>query len=374
MPTVAIAGAGIAGLAAASAFALRGWEVRLFERAPEPRTFGAGIYMFENGLRVLEAIGAYDAATAGAIPGWRRRAVDHHGGVIRNQLIGPDARLFTLVRKDLLDALLARAQALGVVPTFGVSSTGATPDGGLLLSDGRRIAADLVIGADGINSPVRASLGLLRRRRKLHQYAVRMLIPRRPEELLTETGRGHCEFWHGRHRLLYAPCTATHAYVQCTAPIDDARGMASPLDRAHWRALFPAASWIIDRLPAEGRGDRFEHLSLHEWSQGRVAVLGDAAHAQPPNLGQGGGCSLMNALALAAACDGARAIPSALQLWERRVRPLTARTQNVALLYGWLNEAPPRLRSAVFRVIEGNAWLKNRTVLAAARHDPIGAA
>lgn len=75
MPTV-----DIAGLAAGSAFALRGWGVRMFERAPEPRTFGAGIYMFENGLRVLEVLGAYDAATAGAIPGWRRRAVDHHGG------------------------------------------------------------------------------------------------------------------------------------------------------------------------------------------------------------------------------------------------------------------------------------------------------
>ena len=62
---VEIAGAGLSGLAAATAFARAGWNVRLHERNDQLREIGAGIFMWENGLRVLEAIGAYDEATAG---------------------------------------------------------------------------------------------------------------------------------------------------------------------------------------------------------------------------------------------------------------------------------------------------------------------
>src|SRR5579871_3937999 len=61
-----IAGAGFAGLTAACALAQRGWSVRVHERADRLRTTGAGIYIYENGLRVLEAVGAYDAAVKGA--------------------------------------------------------------------------------------------------------------------------------------------------------------------------------------------------------------------------------------------------------------------------------------------------------------------
>src|ERR1044071_7331899 len=61
-----IAGAGFAGLAAACALAQRGWSVRVHERADRLRTTGAGIYVYENGLRVLEALGAYDEAVRGA--------------------------------------------------------------------------------------------------------------------------------------------------------------------------------------------------------------------------------------------------------------------------------------------------------------------
>ncbi len=64
-----IAGAGIAGLTAAAALAQRGWSVRVHERSANLRTFGAGIYIWSNGLRVLEAIGAYDEAMVGAHEG-----------------------------------------------------------------------------------------------------------------------------------------------------------------------------------------------------------------------------------------------------------------------------------------------------------------
>src|SRR5581483_12167904 len=66
MPRAEIAGAGFAGLAAAIALRRRGWRVRVHEANPELRAFGAGIYIFENGLRVLQTLGAYEAVAAGA--------------------------------------------------------------------------------------------------------------------------------------------------------------------------------------------------------------------------------------------------------------------------------------------------------------------
>jgi 2-polyprenyl-6-methoxyphenol hydroxylase-like FAD-dependent oxidoreductase len=81
----------------------------------------------------------------------------------------------------------------------------------------------------------------------------------------------------------------------------DTVAKAVPVDRAAWKRWFPHLESLIERLgdEAEGRYDRFEYIRLKRWSAGRVAVIGDAAHALPPNIGQGGGCAMMNALSMA---------------------------------------------------------------------------
>ena len=76
-----IVGAGFAGLTAACALAQRGWSVRVHERADALRTTGAGIYIYENGLRVLEAVGAYEAAVKGAPFAHTREVRDDHNRV-----------------------------------------------------------------------------------------------------------------------------------------------------------------------------------------------------------------------------------------------------------------------------------------------------
>src|SRR5438552_571464 len=77
-----IAGGGFAGLTAACALAQRGWSVRVHERADRLRTTGSGIYIYENGLRVLEAVGAYDAAVEGAPRAHTREVRDDRNRVI----------------------------------------------------------------------------------------------------------------------------------------------------------------------------------------------------------------------------------------------------------------------------------------------------
>src|SRR5678815_3234026 len=78
---------------------------------------------------------------------------------------------------------------------------------------------------------------------------------------------------------------------------EDAEARALPLNKPVWKKSFPHLAHLIDRID-EGRYDRFEYIRLKRWSAGKVAVIGDAAHAIPPNIGQGAGCAMMNALAL----------------------------------------------------------------------------
>ena len=129
-----IVGAGFAGLTAACALAQRGWSVRVHERADRLRTTGAGIYIYENGLRVLEAVGAYDAAVAGAPFAHTREVRD-----ARDRLISvhrwQGSRVFSIVRQRVINALAAAAQRAGVEIVTGSTAVAATPEGELTLAE-----------------------------------------------------------------------------------------------------------------------------------------------------------------------------------------------------------------------------------------------
>ena len=102
-----IAGAGLSGLMAATRLAQLGWSVRLHERGSELRMFGAGIWLWENGLRSLEAAGALEAAVARAqvIKEWR--VADEHGQTLFSRPMTADDRLLLPPRADLYEALIA---------------------------------------------------------------------------------------------------------------------------------------------------------------------------------------------------------------------------------------------------------------------------
>jgi 2-polyprenyl-6-methoxyphenol hydroxylase-like FAD-dependent oxidoreductase len=158
--------------------------------------------------------------------------------------------------------------------------------------------------------------------------------------------------------------------VQLTSLAGDAAANAVPIDRGFWRSLFPDLAPIIDRIPDDGRGDWFENIRLKSWSQGRVAIVGDAASAQLPFLGQGGGCSMTSAFVLANMVDREGEIQNGIAEWELHERPFTQWVQRVAYWYGQLARLRPGLRTAVFRAVDANDWVKRQTLLAAACRDP----
>jgi 2-polyprenyl-6-methoxyphenol hydroxylase-like FAD-dependent oxidoreductase len=370
---VEIAGGGIAGLASGLAFARKGWRVRVHEQDDSLRILGAGIYIWENGLRTLDALGVLPAVTRDAIPAWRHEKRDRDGRLFAQSRISPAFRLYVPLREHLLTALHDALIAAGGAVVFGSRAVEAEPTGVLRFADGSATAADLVIAADGINSPIRDGLGLLRRRRPVGQFGYRVMIRRRPEEVTSDVGRTHCENWNGSRRLLYAPCTADFAYVQLTSLKGDAAANRVPIDRDLWHGLFPHLGWIVERIPDNGRSDWFELIRTRSWSRGRVALVGDAASGQPPFLGQGGGCAMMSAYTLAEAIDRAGDVLAGIADWEWRERAFTEHVQRISHWYGQLAFLPGPLRIAAFRALGSTAGLRNATLFAAACRDPTAA-
>ena len=138
----------------------------------------------------------------------------------------------------------------------------------------------------------------LSKRKYLVDGCTRLLLDKTEAERAPADGAKTIEYWSGTRRLLYTPCSETDIYIALTMLDDDAAAKAVPVRKDEWKRAFPHLETLIDRIGALGRYDRFELIKLKRWSAGRVAIIGDAAHALPPNIGQGGGCAMMNALSL----------------------------------------------------------------------------
>lgn len=364
-----IAGAGFAGLTAACALAQRGWSVRVHERADRLRTTGAGIYIYENGLRVLEAVGAFEAAVEGAPFAHTRDVRDGRARLISTHS-WKASRVFSIVRQNVINALAEAARRAGVEIVTNSAAAGASPQGELTLTHGTTRKADLVIAADGSNSRLRDGLGLLARRKYLVDGCTRLLLDKTAAERASGDGKT-IEYWSGTRRILYTPCSETDIYIALTMLDTDEIAKTVPVRKDDWKRWFPPLEALIDRIGTQGRYDRFELIKLKSWSAGRVAVLGDAAHALPPNIGQGGGCAMMNALSLAVYLEREADITAALQSWERNERPITEHTQRISYWLGLPTTWPPALRAAALGLAGRSKWLtaqRTRTAM----HRPTG--
>ena len=324
-----IAGAGFAGLAAAIALRRRGWSVRVHEKEAELRAFGAGIFIWENGQRVLQAIGAYDdvARRAHQAPGYETR---RNGVCVSFENINGANRflLQTMTRQHLYSAIIASAQREGIEIVTRSMAVGAQPEGVLELAAGRSLKADLVIAADGVRSTVRDSLRIPVARHKYQDGIVRVLVDRAP--FIGGDWEHVIDFWAFQPRtlrILYAPCEDGKLYFAMMSPRDDKEASTLPIDAAVWGSVFPMLVPALQTIGTRGRYDVYETTRLTRWSVGRVAIVGDAAHALPPTLAQGACLAMMNALSLAEIVTGGTDLETSLQRWEAQERALTDHTQ-----------------------------------------------
>lgn len=325
-----IAGAGFAGLVAAAALCRRGWTVRVHERDSELRAYGAGLFLWGNGLAILETIGVLDEVERGAhaAPAWDVR-VDGERRSRETTNGAEGVRTLTLTRQVLYAAVLRSAQQAGAEILTSSRVTAASPEGVLVLADGRSLRADLVLGADGVSSNVRDSLGIPKQRMFYRDGIIRVLTDR--GERVGGEWDHIVDCWATRGertlRILYVPCDARTLYFAMMAPSDDQQASAIPIDIALWSEFFPTLAPFLATVGERGRYDRYEATIPQSWSVGKAAIVGDAANAMPPTLGQGAGLAMMNAYTLAVALDECASIEEGLRLWETRERPMTDDTQ-----------------------------------------------
>ena len=327
-----VVGAGFVGLTVAARLAQQGWTVRVHERAQEIRAFGAGIWLWDNGAQVLYALGCADEALrgCGGIP--RMWNMDKRERMIHEIPFAPlrsdsGPRMFCVTRQQLLMALYHAAERAGVEFVVNSHVVRASPDGAIETGAGSAYRGDLVVGADGVNSKVRDSLGLTRERREHIDGAIRVLVNHVPGRTDKPEWSYLLEWWSSSRRILYSPCDSEVFYFCFAAQRRDSRGSRTPLDVESWGASFPTIADLIARVREPTRYDVFETVKLHNWHKGRVAVVGDSAHSMPPGLGQGCGMGIVNGLSLANLVAERGPGEATLDEWERLNRPITEHTQ-----------------------------------------------
>lgn len=328
MRTAEIAGGGLAGLALAAGLGRGGWRVVVHEAADVPRSGGGGLYISRDGLWALDQLGQTEKFVTRSfapkgfetwINGKLHRAHEN-AGVFR-----------TALRQQLHDLLAETAREADVEIRTGVRAIAADPAGELTLADGSRRSADLVVAANGVGSELFASLGLTRDRITHHDGLIRLLVDR------SDLPGGDWEFskdcWSyevAPLRILYTPCGPDRCYLVLMASADDTARLTVPPDPALWAPAFPMLEPLLMRAPLEGRFDRYGSIRLSAWSNGRAALVGDAAHAMPSSHARGANISIRNAVKLAFSLNTIDDVHAALAAWQAEIRPRTAADQTEA--------------------------------------------
>jgi len=352
---VVIAGGGIGGLAAALACAQRGVPVQLLERAPQLSEVGAGIQIGPNVTRILQAWGLGAALAQVAAFPKQLQARDAQTGQVQGALpLGERAQALygapyaTIHRADLQAMLHTAVQAADVDVRLGQTVQGwRETDGGLQVdtSDGPSVQADALIGADGVWSALRQQLLGDAPARFTGHLAYRALVAQ--ADLPAHLRSDQVTVWMGpRLHVVHYPVRSGQwlnlvAIVHGAKPVNpndwDQAGHTQALMQAmgavgrdlHERlASVPAwRQWALhDRAPVSGAS---------QMAQGRVALLGDAAHPMRPYLAQGAGMAIEDAQALAQCLSaGNVTVPDQLQAYAQARWARNARVQARAIRNG----------------------------------------
>ena len=335
---VLVCGGATGGCAAALVLARAGARVTLIERVSRPKEIGAGIAVAENGLAVLESLGLRDALAA-ARPVTEVRIVDALGRTLLAPR-GEPPRAVMLRRSTLQGMLLdAVANEPGIECRFGVEVTRASPLGDVTLRDDAGESterADLVVGADGVHSRVRDGGAFGARVQRTGLRYVRMLLT---ADVATGT-----EAWTPAGLFGSFPVDGggTYAFASCGTPECSAALDARDLEafRKAWTRSYPAAERILASLTSfdELIQNEVIRVDCERWSDGRLVLLGDAAHAMAPNLGQGANSALVDAAVLQFELRRCSTLDDGLEAYERRRQKAVRRVADASSRLGKLAE------------------------------------
>ncbi|QQR38415.1 FAD-dependent monooxygenase [Devosia rhizoryzae] len=300
---IAVIGAGIGGLSAAIGLRRVGAGVTLFERAADLRAAGSGLSIFGNGARALEALGLgeqfrAEANSAGIFVGGQRRP---DGRWLSRTPQAALSQLRVIDRQHLHDML--QAATAGIAVQTGVLASADTGGTVCWTSDGIDTAEqfDLVVAADGIHSRIRQDVWGDVTPLRYAGYSAWRGITAEPVDLRGEAG----ETWGHGERFGIAPLADGRIYWFAVASMPAGTSFADEFAEVrrrfvHWHD--PIGSIIERTRPADVFRRDIYDLSqpLRSFVNDKVVLLGDAAHAMTPDLGQGGNQAMEDAATLAA--------------------------------------------------------------------------
>lgn len=345
-------------MAAAIVLQANGHDVAIFEQAPEFGRIGADVNLTPNAVHALDGLGAGVGTRlreTAARPEFRISRMWDTGEETSRLPMSAAAEAkygapqLTIHRADLLTAL-EEALAPGTI-RFKVRVTGATGgDGGAQLdfADGTSDAADAVIGADGIHSPVRTSIFGPDAPKFTGLVSWRAVVPRDRLEGLANLD-SFTKWWgpEADRQIVTFPLTrGEEIFVFATTPQQDWReeGWTLPGDIAELRDAYadfhPEARALLDACDEVTRSALHVREPMARWSDGRVTLLGDAAHPMVPFMAQGACMAIEDAVLLARALRDAdrAAVPAALTAYEDARRDRTAAVQRGSLANEWLKQ------------------------------------
>jgi salicylate hydroxylase len=345
-PNIVIVGGGIGGLFVANALVAHGLEVSVYEQAPALGEVGAGVYITPNSVRHLQRVGLGPAVDKwGAKVGRSSRYFHHDGSFIApvqvTDSMGWNAT-YGMHRADLIE-ILAKALPAGVVHT-GHRCIGFEQNGGVCrvsFANGAIVECDAVIGADGIHSEVRKYVFSPRRPVFSGTVAYRGVVQ---TELVPEWPAECWEMWlgQGKHFLTYPLRAGALINFVGFVPADHKmkeemkESWSAPGDPDALRREFanwdPRIGRLLRQVWTTFRSALHDRDPSPSWTRGRLTLLGDAAHAMLPHLGQGANQSIEDGMALATilASVTRETIPGALLAYERLRRERAAKVQSGA--------------------------------------------
>ena len=337
-----VVGAGIGGLAASLALSQVARRVTLVERAERPSEVGAALALQPNGMAVLDRLGLLSAVE---VVSARIDRMDIRSVTGRRLLTAgmPDLgagldHAIAVRRTDLHQLLLeAVAGVASIDRRFGCAAVSADPSGAVTITDttlngpdlgSTSLRADLIVGADGVSSAVRSTGGFVSRVSLGSSY-VRTIVRGRVSPWFEE-------YWTPLGSFGQAPLDGDRIYFWAAAHVAGAADAVARRDlgafRQEWRQVLPVAADLLERVSSfdDLLVNTVRSVACRRWLSGRLVLLGDAAHAMPPNLGQGANSALVDGVVLAQELARAASVTDAVVAYDKRRRPLARRLQKTA--------------------------------------------
>jgi 2-polyprenyl-6-methoxyphenol hydroxylase-like FAD-dependent oxidoreductase len=335
---IAIIGGGIGGLTTAIALQQKGFDVKVYEAAPEIREVGAGLWIAPNAINIFERLGIAKAIKSAGNQLHSSYLGDHKANVLTkvdfSKIIEKYDNGTTAIHRGKLQSILLKNVKPNTVETYKrlknietiFASDSVATEGGIKMTfeDGTVANCDILIGADGIHSVVRKHLFGEMRLRYSGQTCWRGVA-----KMALKTPKEAAELWgtKGGLRTSYSQISGEEVYWYITAKAE--KGTKIPQNEVKSYLLNLVSEFqsdiqsVIEKTDNHAilQNDLLDLKAIPTWYKGNVVLIGDAAHATTPNLGQGACQAIEDAYYLAHCLSQYPSVNEAFSAFQRKRKP-----------------------------------------------------